>query len=139
MRAMNLAVFVIIIEMSIGFLAGIGYYPAHGGEQANFIQADQKVPYIVNAQASNETTLKTGWMPNGLSGADYLQFTIDWITAGFSMMLKIMQAFLAISTILYTSFHVPTEICVFIQGIVYMIYTWGFIQWQSGRGGGGFE
>jgi hypothetical protein len=137
---MNLAVFVIIIEMSIGFLAGIGYYPTTGGVETSFVKADQDIPYIVNAQAANES-LRTEWMPKegGIGGADYLQFTIDWITAGFTMMLRLMQAFLAISTILYNDFKIPLEICAFVQGIVYMIYTWGFIQWQSGRGGGGFE
>lgn len=133
---MNIAVFIIILEMAIGFMASIGYYegdvfysPAQPGETG--------MDYIVKAQ--NNDTLNSEYNPAELTIGDYLKFGIDWIFAGFLILVTIMSAFLGISWILYTTYHLPMVLCVFVQGIIYLIYTWAFVQWRSGRGGAGFE
>jgi len=145
MRAIDLAVFVILIEMSIGFLGVIGAGNVNtlaDGTQTPQVQQmvyEQGGDYGVGGrwqQRGSTVALANTTQPSVL---DYVRFGIDWISGGFFMLLQIMAAFFAISWVLYTKFKIPMEICVFIQGIVWLIYSWALIQWKSGRGGAQFE
>jgi len=141
MRGWDLAVWVIIIEMSIGFIAVLGDSPAHGGgglftsgnyTTRYFTPETGGAVYQYQHTQANQTT--------GIVGeVDYLKFAIDWIFASFSILLTMISAFVGISYILYTQFNLEPRLCFFIQGLVYFIYTWAFIQWRSGRGGKAFE
>jgi hypothetical protein len=132
MRAWDLAVFIIMIEMSIGFLAGLQglylYTPYLNADQGGEISTYQQ-----------NITDPGGIVKKEVSIGDYLKFGLDWIFASFNMIVMIVTAFVAFSWILYHEFGLPIELCLFIQGIVYLIYTWGFIQWKSGKGGQAFE
>jgi hypothetical protein len=134
---MDLAVLIIMIEMSIGFLAGIGYYPNDAsGESVDYLRADQGgVVSTFQKNITDEDYVSN----NELGIGDYLKFGLDWLFASWNMLIMVVKAFVGISFLLYTQFNIPIQLCVFIQGIVWLIYTWGFIQWRSGRGGKAFE
>jgi hypothetical protein len=143
MRAWDLAVFIIFAEMMIGFISILGddpNGPNHGGGlfSANNYSgqyfAANPGGYVYDYQHTNATNT-TG---DKLS-VDYLTFAIDWIFASFNVLFRIVEAFVAISWVLYSQFHLEPRFCLFLQGIVYFIYTWAFIQWRSGRGGKAFE
>jgi hypothetical protein len=141
MRAWDLAVFIIFIEMAIGFFAILGDDPAHGGgglfpsenyTTKYFTPETGGAVYVYQHTNATNTTGEVG-------GVDYLKFAIDWIFASFTVLFTIISAFVGISWILYSQFHLEPRLCFLIQGIVYFIYTWAFIQWRSGRGGKAFE
>jgi hypothetical protein len=145
MRAWDLAVFVIFLEMSIGFVTVLGQ-PEYGqmglfpNPGNNYFKADQggyvkQFQQNVNGSGINNDTGAIGTIPK----ADILTFGMDFILAGFSTLMMIAGAFVAISWILYSQFHLDPKLCVFIQGIVYIIYLWAFVQWKSGRGGRMYE
>ncbi len=128
MRAWDLAIFVIMIEMSIGFIAGLGFYDHPSLMSVQNGEINRYQTENINETFAEKPTI-----------ADYLKFSLDWVFASFNMFIMIVSAFVGISWILYTTFKLPLTLCFFIQGIVYLIYTWGFIQWRSGRGGQAFE
>lgn len=130
MRAWDLAVFVIMVEMCLGFLAELpGLY------NAPTLVAHEQGGDIYQWQHSNMNTE----FGTRLTIGDYLKFAMDWVLAGYNMLVTVLTAFFAISLILYRDFGLPSELCFFVQGIVYLIYTWALVQWRSGRGGQAFE
>lgn len=137
MRAWDLAMFIIMVEMSIGFLGGIGFYPNDAsGQPVDYLKSEQGGSIITFQKNITDENFIAN---RELGIADYFKFGLDWIFASWNMLIQIIIAFVGISFILYKQFNIPIELCVFIQGIVYLIYTWGFIQWRSGRGGRSFE
>lgn len=141
MRAWDLAIFIILLEMSIGFLSVLGDSPQnHGG--GLFTKANYTVKYFSGAEGGYITTYQgsnASTAVGELPKVDPLSFAMDWIFFSFNMLIRIVEAFAAISIVLYRQFHLDPQLCMFIQGIVYLIYTWAFIQWRSGRGGRAFE
>lgn len=136
MRAMDLAVFIIMIEMAIGFMGGMHFYTDKYGEDVDYMQSGlAQGGYVRQFQTENITTT----FAEKPTIADYFKFALDWVFASFNMILMIVGAFFAIGLLLNIQFGLPAYLCVFIQGIVYLIYMWGFIQWRSGRGGQAFE
>jgi hypothetical protein len=136
MRAMDLAVFIIMIEMSIGFLGGMHFYTNEAGEDVDYMQSGlAQGGYVERFQTENIS--ETYAEKPGI--ADYFKFALDWVFASFNMILMLVGAFFVIGALLNIQFGLPLYLCVFIQGIVYLIYAWGFIQWRSGRGGQAFE
>jgi hypothetical protein len=137
MRAWDLAVFIILIEMSLGFLSGLhGFYTTQG---QGLYHATQGGAVAGWQQRSSTDEFVAGTEPGGLNGFDYLNFAIMWVLASFWMIITVLKAFFVISWDLYFVFGLPASLCAFIQGIVYLIYTWAFVQWKSGRGGQAFE
>ena len=135
MRTMDLAMFIIIMEMCIGFITSpnLGLF---NQQQVGYIGVDTASNQYVTQYQSNDAFNNLTAKP---ASVNVLTFAIDWIIAGWTMFLSIVTAFGLISLVLYSTFHLPMEICLFVQGIVYLIYTWGFIQWKSGKGGRYFE
>jgi hypothetical protein len=132
---MDLAMFIIIMEMCIGFLTApnLGLFTK---EQIGYVNVDAASnQYVVQYQSNDSFNTLVAKPAN----VNLLTFAMDWVIAGWTMFLSIVGAFVLISWTLYWTFHLPMEICIFTQGIVYLIYTWGFIQWRSGRGGRYFE
>jgi len=139
MRAIDLAMFIIILEMSIGFLGstgdvGLNLYGTHG----DYLRRDMS-EYSINAQKN--TSLGDGLAKTSAPTiADYFLFGAQWLFAGINFFIQIATAFLAISFTLQTKFGIPfIPIGAFVQGIVYLIYMWAIVQWKSGRGGGSFD
>ena len=132
---MDVAMLAIIIQMCMGFLslpnlglftqAGIGYM----GVDANSNQ------YVTQYQSNSSLSSLT----QKPSDVNVLTFGIDWIIAGWTMWLNIIGAFTLIGWALFVTFHLPMEICLFVQGWWVLIVTWAIIQWKSGRGGNYYE
>jgi hypothetical protein len=138
MRAWDLAVFVIIIEMSIGFVGILGEAAPKGG--GLFHNPDDSY-FLPNqgGEISKWQNLNATDAVGPTEGINPLSFIVDWIFFSFNMLFTMIGAFVAVSWVLYSEFHIAPQLCAFIQGIVYLIYTWAFIQWRSGRGGRAFE
>jgi hypothetical protein len=139
MRMMDFALFVIFLEMSIGFIVVLGDSNAFGSPGNNFFKAEQGgkiAQYQQNATPGVAGEIGTmGTVPK----ADILTFGMDFILAGFQTLMMIAESFVAFSWILYSQFHIDPVVCTFLQGIIYIVYLWGFLQWKSGRGGRMFE
>ena len=139
MRAIDLAMFIIIMEMSLGFLTVIDFGHVNSGARVDRVMDPERGgDYGVGGTWQNRNSIPS---PDSAkpSVVDYLKFGVDWGIAGFFGALQLIGAFVAISWILYTKFQIPMEICVFVQGIIYLIYTWAIIQWKAGRSGGQFD
>jgi hypothetical protein len=123
---MDFAFFVIFLEMAIGFVSVLG--EADGGHAGQYQQN-------VTGSGFANSTGTMGEVPK----ADILTFGMDFILAGFRTLMAIATSFVAFSWLLYSQFGIDPRVCVFIQGIIYIVYLWGFLQWKSGRGGRMFE
>jgi hypothetical protein len=136
---MDFALFVIFLEMSIGFVATLNDANAFGNPGNNFFKPEQGgriAQYHQNVTAGAPGEIGAiGEVPK----ADILTFGMDFILAGFRTLMQIVESFVAFSWILYTQFHVDPGVCVLIQGFIYIVYLYGFLQWKSGRGGRMFE
>lgn len=140
MRAWDLALFVIFLEMSIGFVTVLsedgGLFPNPNNRYFVAEQGGEIQKYYQNVTSgAGNNTGAIGEIPK----ADILTFGMDFLLAGFRTLMMIAGSFVVISWLLYTQFHIDPKLCIFIQGLVYVIYLWAFVQWKSGRGGRMYE
>jgi hypothetical protein len=139
MRAWDLVVVILLMEMTIGFFAALGELPSEGGggwlphaDDQYFTPDQDKISKFMGKNASDTWTTDT-------EQVDYLSFAVSWVFASMNMIIDMIAAFTVVSWVLYSQFHLDMGLCMYIQGIVYFIYTWAFIQWRSGRSGRGYE
>ena len=141
MRGWDIAMLIIIMEMSIGFMGTLIEDEAHHGgnlygnmsRSVRYFSPEDNA-YITQYQTSNASKAI------GDAGAiNILTLGMDWILGGWNLLFSIITAFAAISITLNRQFGLDPGLCAFIQGIIYLMYTWMFIQWRSGRGGRAFE
>jgi hypothetical protein len=130
MRAIDLAMLIIIIEMGIGFLSSpdLGLFTPSVLGAVNPDAASN----VYVAQYQSNDSFKS--LTNQPSNVNMVTLALDWAFAGWSMFLSILTAFAFISWTLYSTFHLPMQICLFVQGIVYFIYSLGILEWKSGKG-----
>jgi len=144
MRGWDVALIIIFMEMSIGFLGVLTDDEAHSGgalfllpnhtTSTIYYFSPEDNQYIKQYQNSNATdAIKDSASINPLT------FIMDWILNGWAILSTVITAFAAISLVLIRQFHLDWRLAMFIQGIIYLMYTWMFIQWRSGRGGRAFE
>lgn len=136
MRAMELAVLVIICEMCIGLIASndLGFFPKDTSGRMN------STPFYVATQGG-EISRYQNESPLGddAKQLDYLKLGLDWLFASFNMLIMIFKSFFFISYDLNKKFGLDPVFCIFLQGVIYIIYTLGIIQWKAGRGLGMYE
>ena len=121
MRGLEIAILVIFISASIGFLGQIGIF----GTQYGY---EERGPYMFWTVSN-----LTAYQDKDLSVFDqvklYIQFTIDSIL----WLAQIMFSIIVIYPVLVDTFHVPAAAATVISLGVWMSIVLGYAQWRAAR------
>lgn len=124
-RALDIAIYLIIIQATIGFVNQLGIFDED-------YYANQKNPYTEYRISSSEKEFykaqveEPSWIDKGL----YLvELTID----GLFAILQIFLAVLIIFPTLINVFEVPAGLSVLMQVGIWMVYYLGWNQYRSGK------
>jgi len=118
MRAVEIAVFLILLQASVGFVSGMG---------------------IFGPDLHIEDNAYTSWGIDNfdddieLAEQSSLTSSIELLWKSLSMILEMLLAVLVIYPILVSTFYIPSTVAVLLQGGVYCIYMLGVIEFLSGR------
>jgi len=127
MRAFHIILFLIVLQASIVFVSDTGIFNQNYIENASLAKNTYYKSYnITNLSQYNDlNTEPSTW--------DYFTISARWIIEGFFLFIKIIFAIAFIFPLLISIFNVPTSLAAFIQGGIYVIYLWGYMQWKSGK------
>ena len=124
MRMIEIALFLIILNATIGFVADIPLFP----EQ--YITTPQNDYMSYNISSLSESIGDVSEDPGFI---DYAKFSITWAWEGFKMLLKIIFSIVVIYPAMVEVFHVPPALAALLNVGVIVIYILGIIQWKSGK------
>ncbi len=123
MRAYDIAMWLIILQASIGFINAIGLF------ETQYYATPQNA-YNYEIQDLDEYKVLTD-NPGVL---DYTRMGINWAWEGLVVIFKIIFSIVIIYPMLIKEFGIPAVLSVFLQATVYVVYAVGYKQWKSGKG-----
>ena len=123
-RSFEILLFLIILQSSVGFVGAIGLF-------------DQT--YVSDSELYGTTTKDWNISTYGEHEPDMgvfgrITLVIDMLWHAIPIVFNILFAIVFIFDPLVRTFGVPMELAGFCQGAVYLIYSWGIIQFMTNRG-----
>jgi len=123
MRALEISLFIIMIQASVVFVNDSGLFTASYAAS----------PHNTYTQY-NTTQLAQGIEdPNNLGLLDWFWISVRWIFDGLFIILKIFLGVVFILPWLIFVFHVPLVFATLLQVGIYVIYWLGYASWKSNR------
>lgn len=127
-RMWDITKFIIIAEITIGFIAGLNlfevqtFHPIQGGV-TDYTVGD------LDAQISDRQS----------GSINYFDLAVALVFSGLNILLSIFKAVVVIFLVLVDDFHIPAQIAVVLQALIYLEYSWFIAQWIAGRPGGTYS
>lgn len=123
MRAMQIFFFILAVNAAIGMVNAVGlfndpYMVEASGEEIRYSVSDLSDM----AGAGAEPTL-----------IDYTVMRVTWVWEAVLFIVKFIGAFVFIYPVLVEQFMIPAAVSVFLQGLIYVVYVWGWIQFRTNR------
>jgi len=121
MRAYDILLFLVCLEVTIGFVSSLHVFPV------SYVDASAvQTPEDWNLQeVENQTASQSIF--------DKVMLATDMLFKALTMFLNMLVAIVAIYIPLTSVLGVPSEIALLLQGVVYVVYAWAIIQFLSGR------
>ena len=126
-RAIDIAVFVLILNAAVVFVGDVGLFDDNYLEQSDLAR-NQYSSYTIEGNLS-----EYGNASAGISTWDYFKMSVVWAIEALIMFVKIVFSVVFIYPILVKVFGVPEVLSLFLQGAIYSIYLIGIAQWKSGK------
>lgn len=122
-RALDIAIFLIILQATIGFVNSLGMfdYDYYATQNNTYTQ------YTVQDLEEYET------MAQNPGVSDYVSLAVDLAWEGIIIIAKVFFSVVLILPTLVSVFEIPTALAALIQGLVYFVYIIGWAQWKSGK------
>ncbi len=129
MRALDITVFLIAIQASIGFIDATGafdntYYATPSNEYADY-----------NISQLGGATTKNDIISKGVSTAE---MAVDFLWNALFFIVTVLSALILIYPTLVTTFYIPASISAMLQVLIYFMYFLGYTEWKSGKSAGAF-
>lgn len=118
MRAIEIAVFLILLQASIGFVSGMGIF-----EPDLYVESNQFTEWGID-------NFDDEFAPGSQSS---LTASIELLIQSVGMIASMMLAVLIIYPLLVGTFFVPATVAALIQVGIYAVYLLGGIEFMSGR------
>ena len=128
MRAYDMALILIILQASIGFVNGLGIFDRDYYATQNNTYTQYRVANLTEYNPSEGEGL-----------ADYVADLARWVVDGLKLLFKVVGAVFIIYPTLTDTFGVPSGLSILLQGGIYVIYIMGWVQWKSNKGMRQFE
>jgi hypothetical protein len=135
MRAWDISLFILIINLTIGFVGNIGLFNEYGYAQIQSTGNASQGGYASGNYDENTQTLMGNQQKTTADTFD----AFAMILSGFFMMISVFVSCAIMFLPLVYTFHVPVVLALFLQAIVYYAYLWGITQWVSNKQGGYLE
>ena len=123
MRAFEIALFLIVVQASIGFFNSIDAF-----DTDYYNTPQNQYNYEVSDLAAYSNITRT------IPLLDYMIMTATWMWDTLFIMLDIVFSVVIIFPIVINTFNIPVVLSVFMQVGIYVVYATGYIQWKSGKG-----
>ncbi len=113
---------IIILSASMGFIAGIGFFPLVIYTPPHGPATNYSIGDVEDLTASTEPGI-----------GDYFAVIVTWAIASVVLMMSIIVAIVFLFPFLIWIFHMPIGLAVLLQGVIYIQYAIGYIQFKSNR------
>ncbi len=129
MRAIDITVFLIAIQLALGFVSALGIF------ETNYYEAtsNEYSKYTIN-DLGNYTD-KEDIVSQGINT---VKMSADFLWEGAFFMIKILGTVVVVYPTLVTIFNIPAVLSAMLQGMVYFMYFLGYYQWKTGKSVGNF-
>lgn len=121
MRAFYLALFLILIQGSIGFVNAVGLFD----ESYMATPQNQYMDYRVG-DIDTSVSESPGIV-------DYVYMSVMWVWQAFVVLIQIILAIVLILPTLIVTFQFPASLSVFLQLGIYVVYYIGYVQFKANR------
>jgi hypothetical protein len=128
MRAFDIALLVICIQLSLTFVGEIGLFP---GGVIYATPQHSGMDFMTGGMAETQN-LVGSQTPNTV---DYLFMTVSMITNSILLLGKMLVSVVIFVPELIFVFHVPIPLAVVLQALIYIMYAWAYAQFLAGRSG----
>jgi hypothetical protein len=129
MRAVDIFIFCICLNLAIGFLNAI-------------LSESNETAFLTNQSGSgweyNAGLVSSFNQTEGNIVTDTLA-SARWIFTAVFFVLQMLVSIVWIFPTLVTMFGVPAPVAIALQSLIYLIYAIGIVQWISGKSTGSFE
>lgn len=122
MRGMELFVFVLCINLSIGFINALPLFEDKTLQEA---QSEEYGYTIQSLEEFNEI--------QDPSIVDYGAMLVTWVWESTIFLFKFVLAFVWLYPALVEVFYIPEAFSLFLQGGLYVMWVLAIIQWKSGK------
>ena len=126
LRAVDLAIFILILNASVVFVADVGLFDDNYLEQGDLAR-NQYSSYTIADNLSgygNISQTSSTW--------DYFKTSIVWAVEALIMFVKIVFSVVFIYPVLVKVFGVPEVLSGFLQCGIYFLWILGYAQWKKG-------
>ena len=123
-RAIDLAIFILILNAAVVFVADVDLFDANYLEQGDLAR-NQYSSYTI------EENLSEYGNASSISTWDYFKMSVVWAIEAMIMFVKIVFSVVFIYPILVKVFGVPGVLSGFLQVGVWAIYIVGIFQWKA--------
>lgn len=124
-RAIDLAIFVLILNAAVVFVADVELFDANYLEQSD-LSRNEYSSYTIEDNLS-----EFGNASASLSNWDYFKMSVAWAIEALIMFIKIVFSVVFIYPVLVEVFGVPDVLSGFLQIGVWALYLIGLAQWKS--------
>ena len=124
-RAIDIAIFVLILNASVVFVADVELFDANYLDQTD-LSRNQYSSYTIEDNLSefeNVSANPSTW--------DYFKMSVAWAIEAFVWFIKIVFAVVFIYPVLVEVFGIPGVLSGFLQIGIYSIYLVGLFQWKA--------
>jgi len=122
MKALNITIFIIILQLSVGFINELGVF-----------EKDYMATPDNDYMAYNVTTLNEANAFSNESLVDKALGLVDFAIEAIFGLLKIMFGIIVIYPTLVSIFNIPSALSALLQGIIYVVYILGYYELKSGK------
>ena len=127
MRAVDLAIFILILNAAVVFVADVGLFDDNYLEQSD-LSRNQYSSYTIEGNLS-----EYGNVSANPSNWDYFKTAVVWTIEAMIMFIKIVFSVVFIYPVLVKVFSIPPVLSLFLQVGIYSVYIIGYAQWKSGK------
>ena len=125
MRAIEIAIFVLILNAAVVFVGDVDLFDNNYLEQSD-LSRNQYSTYTIEGNLSeygNASVNPSTW--------DYFKMSIAWAIEAMIMFVKIVFSVVFIYPVLVKVFGVPGVLSAFLQVGIWALYLIGLAQWKS--------
>lgn len=135
MKAVDIILFIVLIEASAGFITGLGEIGLFPSNETVGIGEFEDEYVTWNVSRFNES------IPDISSTGLFSYVAAAWeaVKIAFTTLIYMFGAIVCIYPQLVNTFHIPTQLSVFIQVGIYFVYSLAILQFISGRSTKNYE
>lgn len=128
MRAVDILLFCLCLNAAITFIDVSGFGTVLSGHPTGFMMAAKGELFSQNLTGMNAFS-----NPATATGGDMFMVAASWVIETTFVAIGFILSAILIIPALMDVFYFPVYVAVMLQGLLYMVYFWAYVQWKSGK------